>query len=543
MSGARASMPDVTPTPAPAAASAGARGAAPRWVLVVGAGAGGLALTSAFAPLGWWPGAVVGVALVAAVVRWAPGARASVLLVGLAGLVHNATALTWESALNVESYVGLALVEALYFLPLGWGLFAVRGWRGAPVVSAGLWTAMEFVQARWPFGGFAWTRLGYGVLESPLAGFYPFVGAGATTFVVALLGCLLAWVPGRRPRRAALVAAVAAVLAFGVGALGGLYRPDVGASQGRVAVGYVQGGAPGGGIYGLGTPRTMTYNLARELGEFARRVEAGQVPRPAFVVGPENSTDMDPTLDDETGRVVAQAVQRVGVPVVVGSPMAGPGPDQRQTSALWWTPRDGITDRYDKRDLVPFGEWIPFRDALLPLLPILRAAGEQTVPGPGPNPLNAGDGLGVGMAICFEVAFPQTLYDQVDAGAQIVAVQSNNSMFRGTPQLAQQFDITRVRAAEMRRQILVVTTTGASGVIAPDGSVAVAVPFDDPASGVAELDRSAVRTPVMRGGGLAEPAIAASASVWLAVGLIAARRRRHGEQWRAHSAAREERHA
>jgi apolipoprotein N-acyltransferase len=63
------------------------------------------------------------------------------------------------------------------------------------------------------------------------------------------------------------------------------------------------------------------------------------------------------------------------------------------------------------------------------------------------------------------------VYDTVRNGAQILVVQSNNSTYTGTAQPRQQFQITRVRAMEMRREIVVSTTSSFSGLIDPQGRV------------------------------------------------------------------------
>ncbi len=143
-------------------------------------------------------------------------------------------------------------------------------------------------------------------------------------------------------------------------------------------VGIVQGNVPGRGIEALGRMRSVTNNHLSETVNLIARSRLGEEAIPDFILWPENSTDIDPTKDQITLRTVQAAAEIAGRPILVGAVMAGPGEDERQTSALWWDPERGITARYDKRNLVPFGEWIPFRDQLLPLLPILHEVGAQS---------------------------------------------------------------------------------------------------------------------------------------------------------------------
>ena len=141
---------------------------------------------------------------------------------------------------------------------------------------------------------------------------------------------------------------------------------------------------------------------------------------------------------------------------------------------MWWDPQQGVLARYDKRNLVPFGEWIPFRDALLPLVPVLAQVGAQSVPGTKPGVLTvpaAGRTIKVGDVICFELAYDQTVYETFSNGAQVSVVQSNNATYGGTGQIEQQFAITRARAMEARREIAVATTNSVSGFVDRDGRV------------------------------------------------------------------------
>jgi apolipoprotein N-acyltransferase len=77
----------------------------------------------------------------------------------------------------------------------------------------------------------------------------------------------------------------------------------------------------------------------------------------------------------------------------------------------------------------------------------------------------------LGDVICYEVAYDGLVRDNVRAGAGALVVQTNNATFGLTGMSAQQFAMSRLRAAEHGRWVLVAATSGLSGIIAPDGSV------------------------------------------------------------------------
>jgi apolipoprotein N-acyltransferase len=310
---------------------------------------------------------------------------------------------------------------------------------------------------------------------------------------------LLAWVliGGSRRGRLLLTAAVVAVLVGGGAVLSTL--PPA-AAGGSVNVGIVQGNVPGRGIEALGRMRSVTNNHLSETVDLMTRVRLGQAAIPDFILWPENSTDIDPTTDPITRATVQSAAEVAGRPILVGAVMDGPGEDERQTSALWWDPERGILARYDKRNLVPFGEWIPFRSQLLPLLPILEKVGAQSVPGTKPGVLEVpvgGRTLRVGDAICFELAYDQTLYQVVRGGAQVLMVQSNNATYGGTGQIEQQFAITRARAMEARREIAVATTNSVSGLIDARGRVVLKTHEFTAASAVVTMPTRTTITPAV----------------------------------------------
>ena len=110
-----------------------------------------------------------------------------------------ASPISWVHVLGVWVAALLIAFEALFFGVLGrrparWSRGCAGGrWRRRPAGSL-----VEFAYARVPFGGFGWTRLAYAAVDTPLAGFFPLIGVAGVSFVVALVGQLVAWVGASR---------------------------------------------------------------------------------------------------------------------------------------------------------------------------------------------------------------------------------------------------------------------------------------------------------------------------------------------------------
>ena len=391
------------------------------------------------------------------------------------GLVMFSMTIAWEVV--VASWLPLLLIPfmSLWTLVAAVAIHLVQRLPWWPVWAACVWLLMEFGAARIPFGGFGWDRLAFTTPDAPWGGFLGFIGAAGSSWVVALTGFLLAaaWQARHEWRRLWPPVAAALVLAL-VGI--GLGRVPVQAPPGStVNVGMVQGNVDGSaGRHTMGYARSVTANHMSETVTLMARADARVDPMPDFVLWPENSTDIDPTVDQGTAQLIDAAQAVAGLPILVGAVMQGPGPGERQTTGLWWV-NGAVSDRYDKRNAVPFGEYTPMKDLVFALVPMAKEVGAQTIPGKKPGVLNGtlNDGrvIRVGDMICYELAFDSTVYDTVRNGAQILVVQSNNSTYTGTAQPRQQFQITRVRAMEMRREIVVSTTSSFSGLIDPYGRV------------------------------------------------------------------------
>jgi len=412
----------------------------------------------------------------------------------LLGLVFGAgllgVAVRWLSVIGSIATVPLVLFEALFFALAGLGLTAVLRLRGWVLWVPAVWVLGEGIRARVPFGGFTWARLGYLGIDTPFAGWAKVGAVPLTSFIVALIAAaLLATVlrvrrrqadrpaAGRPGRPAAALAAPAAlaVLVAAV-AVGGSLLPAFTSSVGHRTVAIVQGSVPGKGLEFLGRERTVTRNHLQATAKLAAAVGAGTLPAPAFVIWPENSTDIDPLTDTETAADINAAVADVGVPILVGALLDGPGPHNVRNVGLVWNPTTGPGDFYVKRHLVPFGEYVPLRSLLTPIVPMLdEFIPLDMVPGTRSGALTIAD-VRIGDMLCFDTAYDDAARADVVDGAQLLVVQTNNATYTGTGQPDQQWQITRFDALAFGRTTAVASTNGRSGVIGADGTAIASLP-------------------------------------------------------------------
>ncbi|MFT3886730.1 MAG: apolipoprotein N-acyltransferase [Arachnia sp.] len=429
----------------------------------------GLLVGAGQAPMGLWSLTMVGVAAF----TWLMAGRRPGRAFGLgylAGLAANTLTVSWISVLGV--WVGVALIG---FLSLWWGLLGLalsritrlRAWY---VLAPAAWVAMEFAAGKVPFGGFSWARLGYTAIDQPLSGWYAWVGVAGVSYLVALLSHLVLLAAVDSAVRLRAFAFAGAPVAIG----GLLNLIPIATPTEHVTVAMVQPNVNRAEKGTASYARSVTNNaLSETIHAVAEARAAGT--QLSFVLWPENATDVDPITDAETRELVDTAATIAGVPIFVGAVTDGPVPDSRQTTSLWWDPTTGPGEAYHKRDLVPFGEWIPFREVLLPRLPILEQIGRQSIPGDGPGvvsgPVAGFPGLKVGTIICFELAYDETSYDVARHGAQIVVSQSNTNTYGGTFQVHQQLTINRVRAMELGREVAASTLNSVSSLIDAKGRV------------------------------------------------------------------------
>jgi apolipoprotein N-acyltransferase len=187
------------------------------------------------------------------------------------------------------------------------------------------------------------------------------------------------------------------------------------------------------------------------------------------VIWPENSTDLDPRQYPPVFGTIAAAVRAIGRPVLVGEVLRNP----LRNAGQLWTPGHGPGPVYVKRELVPFGEYIPFRGLLSHITSLVALQPENFTAGRRVVVFHVGP-IRLGDVICYEVGFDGLVSSEVKAGANLLAVQTNDATFEVDGQLGeslQQLAMARIRAVESDRAVVVASTTGVSAIIAPDGTL------------------------------------------------------------------------
>ncbi|WP_435823834.1 apolipoprotein N-acyltransferase [Kitasatospora aureofaciens] len=430
----------------------------------------GLLLALAFPPYDLWPLSLLGVAALSLLTRgrtFRQGAWTGFAL----GFPFFLMLLSWLRVVGWDATVGLSVVEALFLALLGGALALTSRLPGWPLWAAALWVTQEWARDRLPLGGFPWGRLAFANTATPYTPLAALGGAPLVTFAVALSGTLLAWAalrlrgPGRTPRTAALggLGAVAALLA-------GYLVPVPTAADDTVKVAIVQGNVPNPGMDFLGRPMMVLNNHASATEHLAADIQAGKRPRPDVVIWPENSSDLDPFGDPLARQRIDEAVQAVGVPTLVGTLVDGPDAQHVQNEGIVWDPVTGPGASYTKQHPVPFGEYVPFRAQLMKVITRLQRVARDFYPGDHNGVMQLGPAK-IGDVICFEVAYDEIVRDTVGSGARVLVVQTNNATYARTGQPEQQLAMSRLRAVEHGRAVLIAATSGISAVIAPDGTV------------------------------------------------------------------------
>jgi apolipoprotein N-acyltransferase len=509
----------------------------PGGLRILAAAIGGYALYSAFAPSTLWWLAMVGFALLGLSLdgrSW----RAGCVLAFVFALTFYVPLLSFTNI-----YVGdfpwyaLSVAEAVFTVPVG-ALIAAASRRLPlwPAWAAAAWITGEALRGRFPFGGFPWGGIAFSQPDGPLLPSASLIGSAGLGFLTALAGFALAALSAalvRRPRAplrsaAVLGSIVMLVLPF-ILALIGLATVQRGTDAPTTTIAVIQGNVPRPGLEFNAERRAVLDLHAQQTHRLAEDVRAGRAPEPTLVIWPENSTDIDPYRNADANAVISSATADIGVPILVGAVVRGPNAGEGYNMGIVWDPVSGPGDTYIKRHPLPFGEYMPYRSFFRLFSDKVDLQRGTFLPGERPGNFDIA-GVQVGDVICFEVVYDELVRDVVDGGAQVLVVQTNNATFGYTNETYQQQAMSRVRAVEHGRSVLIASTSGVSAVVRPDGTVESSIPLFTAGHLTPSVPLIATTTPGTVLGGPLEWLLALATPAALAYAVVVARRRRgqHG---------------
>jgi apolipoprotein N-acyltransferase len=151
-------------------------------------------------------------------------------------------------------------------------------------------------------------------------------------------------------------------------------------------------------------------------------------------------------------------------------------PEELYVTALLVDEQENIAARYNKRFLMPFGEYVPGED-YIPGMAQLFDMAEHVRPGSQALPLQSRTGANVGVMLCYEDMVPQAAREMVVHGANLLISLANGSAFESHYTLYQHRMIAHLRALELRRYLLRCAATGETCVINPLGEVERRLPM------------------------------------------------------------------
>jgi apolipoprotein N-acyltransferase len=400
---------------------------------------------------GWWFGAAY---LIAMLYWMAPEIGPGLLLLGavfgwmwspfaVAARRMLAPPVSWLSALGA-----LVVVPSCWLIPewirsyqgLGgpWDLYGASQWQHPAVLAlaavGGVWlVSVALVMANVAI------MLVIGAIQPSLLGSSASAKSGARRALLAVAGV------------------VALIAAAGSGPLAFALTPPFPAAR-SVTVAMVQPGVVSNAAQRVDASESLTARLSRG-------GTLGGV-KPDLIVWGESSIADDLTGTLPADRALLAQIEALsakdGAEILVSQDTTPPGKGHEKWAVL--VSPTGIKGIYVKTRLVPFGEYIPFRQQLGWLTKISKAAGSNMVPGTGAHLLTATDREGrplpVGVLICFESAFPDMSRVEADQGAQLIVYQSSTSTFQGTWGPDQHASLAALRAAETGRPVVQAALTG-----------------------------------------------------------------------------------
>ena len=328
----------------------------------------------------------------------------------------------------------------------------------ALVVVPSCWVAVDWVRSWQGFGG-PWAVYGTSQWQHPaILALAAVGGVWLVSFALVAANTGILIIAVARSAGVRLLGAAAALIAIAAGPVAFALTPAAPVTR-QVTMAIVQPG--------------VVHNPALRV-DASQRLSTGLAARHAdLIVWGESSVAYDLDTDAALLRQLERLSAADRAQLLVNQDSIIPGGGKSKAAVLIGP--GGIDGRYVKTRLVPFGEYIPFRQQLGWLAKISKAAPQNMIPGTGAHVMRVtparGRPLTIGVLICFESAFPDMSRVDTDHGAQLIIYQTSDSTWQAGWEwvLAQHAALGAVRAAETGRPVIQAALTGDSAAFDPRG--------------------------------------------------------------------------
>ncbi|NEV61699.1 apolipoprotein N-acyltransferase [Thiorhodococcus minor] len=372
---------------------------------------------------------------------------------------------------------------ALYYGLAGWlvrRLDPGPPWVAPLLLFPGFYVLCEWLRG-WLLTGFPWLNLGYTQIEGPLAGYAPVIGVYGISLLVVVSAGLL-WGLLRWPLRARLLAVAGLVAIWGGGAV--LRGVDWTQPAGpAIKVSVLQANIPQAVKWEPGA----AVDIAEAYLELTKEAFGADL-----ILWPE--TALPSFLHQVREPLIAPLAERAreeGTEIVMGIPVMDLDTGRYFNGLV---SLGSTEDLYAKRHLVPFGEFMPFKAWLGPLVALFEVPMSDFSRGDSARPLLTVGRHRVGASICYEDAFPNEVSQAMPEAEYLINV-SNDAWFGDSLAPHQHLEISRMRALENGRSLARATNTGVSAIIDHKGALIATLPSFVRGSASAEIEPRTGATP------------------------------------------------
>ncbi|MFC1767486.1 apolipoprotein N-acyltransferase [Candidatus Margulisiibacteriota bacterium] len=391
-------------------------------------------------------------------------------LVFFGGMLFWVNALMqWAGAWAVIGFAVLVILQALFIGAFSFVAFHIihHKFKSEIVVLALFWAVVEWLRSIGPFGvtggDLAYSQIGF-LAAAQIARIF---GVFGVSFLIMVVNSLLfqlfveegKWLDRIKAKKVEISAVLLVFLAVII--YGGVRMNRDFKFPNKVKVAVIQAAIP--------------QDIKLDFGQVWAIVDLHKIlslkivsEKPDIIIWPETAVTTYLNLAPNVQREIEQLVQDSKASYLIGTSHTTGGKNYNSVVAFY--PDGKMAGRYNKQRPVPFGEYLPLRFILYPILKGINLLAEDYHSDPSGNIIDLGN-VKVGVVICFESTFPHLVRNKVKKGADVIVVVTNDAWFGGSAALAQHLQSSRMRAIENGVYVVQAANTGISAIIDPAGRV------------------------------------------------------------------------